>query len=212
MSEPLILISRIWINRWQRGQRGAHTSNMCVALAYGSDAGSRLDLKPRGPGREKLASILTVSILSQEIEQGLCLSLRLPECQMDVNTSRPIRGARPERVGLEVKLAMDSPWEVAAQTSLGRLFERQRADALTPWLGPPLLARAQWSREDEGFHATGGWPGVMRGYSSPLDLDGSDPRNADWAILLDEAVSLGLAADLDSTIKQPAKPAPCPRL
>lgn len=212
MEEPLILITRIWINRRQRGYRSASTSDMCVALAYGSDAGSRLDLKPHRPGRKELSSVLTAAILSQEIEQGSCLRLCQPGCKMEVKTSTLIRGARLERVGFQVEVDMDVPVEGAVQTAVGRLFEHQLAEALVPWLGLPLLARAQWSRENVGFHSEGGWPGVMRGYFAPLNLDNYDPRNAPWVALLDEVGALGLATDLDAIIKQPAKPAPGLRL
>ena len=76
MNEPAILISRLWINRHQAGHRGAHDSNICIALGYDSNAAKLFDVGARQPGRKTLRNLAMPALLAEALMPGFFLEPR----------------------------------------------------------------------------------------------------------------------------------------
>lgn len=200
MENPVILIANYWLNVWCQGHRAPASVNVCVALAYGGDAGRRLDLRPRRGGRQKLESILLPQILSEPFDAGSPIVLRRPGVRMGVQSSGMCDSIRVECVtfelGANMEVELDKPrWAELAQ----RL--RARSDlALRPWLGEPMAIRAEWcDHRSGGFFATDGDPGIVRAYLNPRGALSESEGVEAWQSMAREVA----AWDLDKSVPEP---------
>lgn len=216
MSEPAILISRLWINRHQAGYRSAQCSNICIALAYGSDAATLFDVAPRRPGRKTLRSLAMPALLAEPLMPGFSLEPRLVDAQMStapsfsMNSPSIVQGIRVELALFEFKVSMPTAQSDAELAASSLRYADAMAQSLEHWLGAPLAMRTQFGLESSGFFASGGDAGIMAAYQSPGGMFAKPDELAAWHALRREVQALDEAQRLDQASTEPPHPASKP--
>ena len=167
---PTVILFRFWLNRWRSGFRSAQSRDVVVALGYAPESAIHLDLRPRKPERRAICDAVGAQVHAQVM--GCDFTARNPSKKVEAEACEQV-GLRGGKALFELAYRRESelgPQEIEA---LALALRDRCVQALEPWAGRPIFARAQWGTEAFVSAPCGGDPGAMLAYRSPLSSLGS---------------------------------------